>query len=896
MPAPSYKVEVRKSAVLIVGESPEWVATFAKSLAKLPLEVLTSPTHVIDDYDLDYCLVLGGPLPQLGNFPTRLVYVQAYQRAGEVPSLPPGSRLLLYPEVIGENLVYTPSLDTLVQEAMTAKVLRLAGDGLEVYDLIVENALLDTVRDCLLENPGKRKTVLRPATPSSFLSLAYQIRSSLPFKLDIILGVEGQGATRATGTDIVEVEGAATDYIPSRVQSLAKTFSLNKAPSANKSTPSLSPTPQKPSTPTKLRRLSELATASPEFVPVPLPRSPRRKIKFKLPHFELPHSPLWTGVLLGLSLYLASLAFTLTVTVLTVKNLASSLSNFVLPTRSFLRLADLTSSYLEVNAVALSSLPLISKSTSIREGALLLGAYREGIKSLILASDLSDLGHSISSYVLNGGGGDIAKDLTSAILVSGELYNNLSLLDAALPPSPPNLLPDRYHGDYSRLKETLAQTRRAIITAKTLLSTAPDLLGLGGRRKYLVLLQNNMELRATGGFIGSFAILSLENGHLYDLPIYDVYQADGQLKGHVEPPLPIKEYLGEANWFLRDSNWDPDFPTSARRAEWFLQKTLGEDVQGTIGVNIYTLAAVLKALGGVKVPDYNETVTGDNIFERAEYYSEANFFPGSTGKKEFLSAVSSALFAKLSSADPASVLTLSRSLLQSIDEKNTTLSVFSSTSSQTFNALGWDGGLRDLPCPSLEGATSCFADYAMLVDSNLGVNKANYFLHRRLNMATTIDIDLNVSHKLSVIYENTATSSTWPAGAYKNYSRLYLPPASVVESVNIGGKVLGPKELTLYAEHGKTVAGFLVEVPVSSTVEVSVEYRLGGSLVGASPLYSFYWQKQPGTDQDPLTLTVNYPLFLRPLVVSPQGSLGTQQLQFTLANTTDRRVTVQFAK
>lgn len=98
-----------------------------------------------------------------------------------------------------------------------------------------------------------------------------------------------------------------------------------------------------------------------------------------------------------------------------------------------------------------------------------------------------------------------------------------------------------------------------------------------------------MELRSTGGFIGSFAVLSFENGKLYDMPIYDVYDADGQLKGHVEPPKPIKNILGEANWYLRDSNFDPDFPTSARRAEWFMKKTLNLDLDGTIAVNVNTL-------------------------------------------------------------------------------------------------------------------------------------------------------------------------------------------------------------------------------------------------------------------------------------------------------------------
>ena len=68
-----------------------------------------------------------------------------------------------------------------------------------------------------------------------------------------------------------------------------------------------------------------------------------------------------------------------------------------------------------------------------------------------------------------------------------------------------------------------------------------------------------MELRPTGGFIGSYAIMTFDKGRLAEIVVNDVYTADGQLKGHVDPPEPIRKYLGEGGWFLRDSNWDPDF-------------------------------------------------------------------------------------------------------------------------------------------------------------------------------------------------------------------------------------------------------------------------------------------------------------------------------------------------
>jgi len=50
-----------------------------------------------------------------------------------------------------------------------------------------------------------------------------------------------------------------------------------------------------------------------------------------------------------------------------------------------------------------------------------------------------------------------------------------------------------------------------------------------------------MELRPGGGFIGSYAILSVDKGKITNFKIYDVYDADGQLKNHIEPPFAIED-------------------------------------------------------------------------------------------------------------------------------------------------------------------------------------------------------------------------------------------------------------------------------------------------------------------------------------------------------------------
>jgi len=433
-----------------------------------------------------------------------------------------------------------------------------------------------------------------------------------------------------------------------------------------------------------------------------------------------------------------------------------------------------------------------------------------------------------------------------------------------------------------------------VTTTKAILATTPDIIGLGGRRKYAVLFQNNMELRATGGFIGSFAILSFENGKLYDMPIFDVYDADGQLKGHVEPPQPIKDILGEANWYLRDSNFDPDFPTSARRAEWFIKKSLNQDLNGTIAVNVNTLSSLLTATGPLTIPDYNETITEDNLYERAQFHAEVNFFPGSTQKKEFLSTVANALFTKLPALGAGDGLKLASALSDTIQEKNTLISLINPTTDHVFQTLNWNGQINDSPCPT---STNCHKDYTMIVDSNFGVNKANYFIKRAIEEVITFDKNLAVSHTLRINFQNTSTSTAWPAGAYRNFERLYLPIGTNIGNIKVGGIPLESKDYNVYSEHGKFVVAYLVTVPINSKTIVEIEYSTPQLTQENELVYTWYWQKQPGTSSDDSILVyINYPMYIRPTVVSPQSEVAPQQLKFSFVNDTDHRVTVKFQK
>jgi hypothetical protein len=94
-------------------------------------------------------------------------------------------------------------------------------------------------------------------------------------------------------------------------------------------------------------------------------------------------------------------------------------------------------------------------------------------------------------------------------------------------------LPSIFKVKMDNLKDWIDNSKNIVEVLIETIDVLPDFLGVGNEKKdYLVLLQNEMELRATGGFIGSYGILSFQNGRLMGFDIKDVYEADGQLKGH----------------------------------------------------------------------------------------------------------------------------------------------------------------------------------------------------------------------------------------------------------------------------------------------------------------------------------------------------------------------------
>lgn len=448
------------------------------------------------------------------------------------------------------------------------------------------------------------------------------------------------------------------------------------------------------------------------------------------------------------------------------------------------------------------------------------------------------------------------------------------------------------------IKASLSPTVSKLTAAYEILSVFKQVFFVATPKVYLVLFQNNMELRPTGGFIGSYGLLTVSGGKVVDFKIEDVYTADGQLKGHVDPPLPIRKYLQQPHFFLRDSNFNPDFAQSAAQAAWFLQKERGKNVDGVIGVNLTLAQKLMQVVGAIKLSDFGgEEITADNFFYKVHYYSSADFFPGSTQKKDILTAVSNGILAKLDESGGSNSLELLPIVKQALEEKNILIYVAEASLQKIIEDHGWAGRMVKVGCVArkdesgeqvLTYSDTCLPDFLSINEANLGVNKANYFINKSTIVEKKIAANGEISTTVTISYENSNTTLIDKSQTYVNYLRIFVPVGSKLESLTLNNAPLSPADLdTETYGSDKTVFGFLVKIAPDNRGVVKITYTLPQLLSNKFTSYQLFYQKQAGDKNSPLIFSLSYPAEYK---LTPVNFASVTQRENEVFYTTDTSV------
>lgn len=352
-----------------------------------------------------------------------------------------------------------------------------------------------------------------------------------------------------------------------------------------------------------------------------------------------------------------------------------------------------------------------------------------------------------------------------------------------------------------------------------------------GSHTWLVMLQNPDEIRATGGFLGSYALVKINNGQITEVVFEDVYDADGQFDGYLEPPHGVNLYLSSNRGLrLPDANWHLHFPKSAQNVLAFFALGKRGEVAGLNTVNATVIADLVDLVGSLWLPDYQIYLDSDNMTKLLSQHRD-DFFPGSIQKKQALGRVFTQLQLKaagLEANDWSQILSL---VMRAIEQKD--LMFYSPHPKwQEFFEQNQVAGHLD---PD-------YQPFLALVESNVGINKANQKVERSVEIEVT-DYRLSVN----VRFTNQNLPPTLPAQttdqpntigqpspqadhlAYVNYQRLLMPTNWQVHRLVFDGREIDDwhrSQIELANRQLASEVGFLVVVPEQTTKTLNLELEL----------------------------------------------------------------------
>lgn len=362
-----------------------------------------------------------------------------------------------------------------------------------------------------------------------------------------------------------------------------------------------------------------------------------------------------------------------------------------------------------------------------------------------------------------------------------------------------------------------------------------------GNKTFLVLLQNNMELRPGGGFIGSFAIIKTENGRIKSYEVHDTANFDGRIPENTEMPEPMKKIFRIESWKLRDSNYSPDFPTNAQKALKFYYQGQGQEkFDGVIAVNADVLKKFLEVIGPIRLEGYPNVFEAENVLVTLEKQVEIDYAKQGIAvgdRKDVMGDFLRELLKKTAELPKLDKLNLANKLVSELENKNIQLYFGDEKLNTLIEESNWGGRVDE----------AWSGDYLLVADANLGAYKSDYFIKR--SMEYTVDMSREIPEAtLKITYQHTGQVKDWMTRDYLSYLRVYLPKgAKINETSEVG-------EVTYNEDLNKKVMGGFVEVPLNSTKTVIIKYTLPQELKEKD--YQLKIQKQSGSGVVPMKVDV----------------------------------------
>ncbi|WP_300643739.1 DUF4012 domain-containing protein [Nocardioides sp.] len=398
----------------------------------------------------------------------------------------------------------------------------------------------------------------------------------------------------------------------------------------------------------------------------------------------------------------------------------------------------------------------------------------------------------------------------------------------------------QFKSKYRELTVLVGDAAGAMDSAAVGIDLLPELLGAEGRRDYLLVFQNNAEIRATGGLPGAMSIVSADDGAVA-LGRQDSAARFGE---RAEPVLPLTDdevdiYSEKLGTFMLDANFTPDWPRAAEimRARW--EEVHPEELAGVLTVDTVAVSYLLGATGPVEVGPY--TLTQENAVDvlLSQVYAD---IPDPTEQDAFFRTVAATVFDRVAGGGVGNPRDLLRALVRAGDEGRAYVNLTDEAEQAEIAARRVAGASEDG-----EGAAS-LVDVSLLDGTG---SKMSYYLDYDVKARSTSCTDGTARLALQMRLESTppADPTTLPRyvtggvnvstepGEQLVQVRMATPSGGSVSGFTIRGKDFDPDEDAMLGDRQVSTVYLLLEPgkPADITWEVEVPQAAASVPVRVTP-------------------------------------------------------------
>jgi hypothetical protein len=380
----------------------------------------------------------------------------------------------------------------------------------------------------------------------------------------------------------------------------------------------------------------------------------------------------------------------------------------------------------------------------------------------------------------------------------------------------------------------------------------PHFFADGTRRTWFLAIQNPVELRATGGFLGAFGILTADNGKL----TLERFDANTELPV-VKSPAPAPEEFARnydkfySRTFWSNTNMTPDFPTAAGVLASMWKQSTGRQIDGVVAIDAVGLNRLLDIVGPVSVSPVSD-ITSETFLPLAlnEAYER---FPEKDNRSRFLLEVGREVWSRLLAGNFSNPTSLMVPMGEMVATKR--IQMWSPDQLDRLKRLGLAGDLR----PEED------ADYLLVVGQNAAGNKVDYYARRKVSYQVDLTNPAEVRGRVEVQITNGAPAGAKPSyvmgptlpkdapGLNRTFTSIYMPKKTFVLDAVLNGAPIGVESTN---ELGLGVTSKFLEIPPQSNTSFAVNTR---SQLARPGRYKLVVQHQPNLNPDEMTIDITLP-------------------------------------